>query len=379
MGIRVSRNMMKVALISLFFSTAASAGILDSCAKAFWILSGKADHYVSAPILPKAFALKRKIIRRLSELGGHRIHVIEESYRIGRSDYLKGLANLSLALEDTDPIWNRIKLSSITIGNSSRMYIDLDLFGLPYAYIPYNMATRSLSSDLSIRLLEFGIERKLKKDRTQLYFINKGLSDNQYKGTLEAFYNALEKGPIPEELGKLRDVIITRKGGISSSWSRLTDEDILQTDLNIPAHAIEDLEGLAIGVLESEVGARLARDYAYTGLDKGIGNAIVGAGVDRQTYREVLKKMVKKLAEGHITVESFRPEGPDSIGLKNLARIHITEGGRDFTRERDDNLFDLYLPAGIILDDAPLSLPSSVPLLPNAMALLIARHFSRMK
>ena len=358
--------MIKLVLICLLFSTAVSANVLYSCAKAYGILLNKTAHYVSAPFSPKAFAFKQKIMRRFSELGGHRMYGIEKSPSIGRSDYLKGLANLSLALEDSGPIWNRIKLNSITIDDDSRIYIRSDLLGLPYATIPYNMATYSLLSGLSIRLLEFGIRRKLKRGDWSFRINNRGLTTNQYQNALEAFYNALERGPLPEEMSKINDITISKGEGddISPRWQQLTIEGIFQTDLVIPVHAIEDLEGLAIGVLESEVGKRLADNYGHIDRHREIGSAIVGDGVDRQTYREVLKKMVKKLAEGQIAVESFRQEGPDSIGLKNLARIHITEGGRDFTRERDDNLFELYLPADIILDDAPLALPSSVPLLP---------------
>ncbi len=341
--------MIRVTFVCLFLSTAASADVSDSCFRAFGILTEKAAHYVVAPFSPKKFALKQKIMRRFSQLGGHRIHGIEKSYSLDRSDYLKGLANLGLALEDADPIWNQIKLNSIFITESSSISIHLNTVGLPYASIPYDTVAHSLVLNLSIELLEFGIRRKLKKNWP--FIKNKGLAGNKYQNALQAFYNALEKGPIPEELGKLRDVIITRKGDISYDPStRVRGEEGLMADLYVPAHAVEDLEGIAVGVLESEVGARLFKDYTYISHYRYIGNAVVNDGVERKTYREVLKKMIKKLTEG------------PTIDLKNLAHIHITKGGGEVSvRQRGDGLFDFYLPAEIILNDAPLALPSSLP------------------
>ena len=353
--------LMRIALICFFLSTSASANVLDSCAKVYGILLGKPVHYANLLLSPTTFALKQKIMRRFSQLGGHRPYLIANISGINKDDYRKGLANLATALEGSGPIWDRVKILSLSISDSSRIRIHQDL-NSAYAEIPYNTATHSLSINLSIRLLEFAIERKFKQRLSRAN--NAGLTNVQYKVALEAFYNALEKGPVPEEMEKLDDIAITKGSDISSPWSKLTDEDIFQTDLHIPVHAVEDLEGMAISVLEVEIGKRLARDYAYIGRYGKVGNAIVNAGVDRQTYREVLEKIIKKLTEDSIIVENFRPEDTDSIGLKNLARIHITDAGRDSIRERDDGLFDLYLPAGMILDDAPLALPSSLPLLP---------------
>ena len=354
--------MMKVALIFLFFSTSVSAGVFKSCGDlAFGILLGRPVLYANVLVAPTTFALKRKILRRFSQLGDHRPYLIGNAKGIDKDSYRKGLANLATALENSDPIWDRVQIISLSISDSSQIHISSDLRSA-YASIPYNAETHSLSTNLSIRLLEFAIERKFKKRFSRAN--DRGPTRVQYKNALEAFYNALEKDSIPEEMSKIGTVTITKGGDISSSWSKLTDEGIFQTDLRIPAHAVSDLEGIAIGVLESEVGKRLARDYAYIDRQGTIGNAIVNAGVDRQTYREVLKKMIRKLAKDSIIVENFRPEDTDSVGLKNLARIHITEAGGDSIRERDDDLFDLYLTAGMILDDAPLALPSSLPLLP---------------
>ena len=354
--------MMKMALICLFLLTSASVGASFSCADlVIDILLGRPFRYANLLLSPTTFALKRKIIRRFSQLGGHHPYIIQRGNGISKDDYRKGLASLATALEGSDPIWNQVKIASIFINDSSRIYVRPDLNSVNVR-IPYNAATHSLASNLSIRLLEFAIERKFNKRLGRAN--DRGLTDVQYKNALEAFYNALEKGPIPEEVSKIDSIYITKGGDISSNWTKLSSEGIFQTDLRIPAHAVEDLEGLAIGVLELEVGKRLARNYAYIDRQREIGNAIVNAGVDRQTYREVLKKIIKKLIEDSVVVENFRPEDTDSIGLKNLARIHITEGGRDSIRERDDGLFDLYLPVGMILDDAPLALPSSLPLLP---------------
>ena len=355
--------LMRMTLIFLFLSTSASAGTFNSCSHfAFDILVGRPMRHANVLLAPTAFALKRKILRRFSQLRGHRPYLITKGSGVDKDDYRKGLANLATALEDFGPIWGQVKISAIAITDSSRIGIAQDVFGLISVDIPYNIPTRSLSLNFSSRLLEFAIGRKLKNRSFSAK--NEGLTRVQYKNALEAFYNALEKGPVPEEMEKLDDIAITKGSDISSPWSKLTDEDIFQTDLHIPVHAVEDLEGMAISVLEVEIGKRLARDYAYIGRYGKVGNAIVNAGVDRQTYREVLKKIMKKLTEDSIIVENFRPEDTDSVGLKNLARIHITDAGRDSIRERDDGLFDLYLPAGMILDDAPLALPSSLPLLP---------------
>ena len=357
---------MRMALIFLFLSISASVQATFSCARAYGILLGKTNHYIGAPFAPRAFILRRKIMRRFSQLGGHRIHSIIKDNSIDNSDYLKGLANLAHALEDADPIWSRIKLSSIFITNNSRIFIHLDLFGLPTAHIPYDVAAHSFSSNLSKRFLEFGIERKLKKDWS-FRIKNKGLTNVQYKNALEAFYNALEKGPVPEEMRKVSDVNIAKGGDVSSFRSDLTDEDIFQIGLTIPSHTVEDLEGIALGVLESEVGERLARNYAYFGRHRGIANAIVSDGVDRQTYREVLEKMIEKLIEGSIAIDAAKnlgPEDPDPLDLRNLARIHITKAGEVSTRQRGDGLFDLYLPADVILDDIPITINFSRLLLP---------------
>ena len=280
--------MMKVALICLFLSTSASAGAFKSCADlAFHILLGRPFHYANILFTPTVFALKRKIMRRFSQQGGHRPYVILKS-GIDKDDYRKGLANLAIALEDSGPIWDRVKISSIVINDTSRIHVYWDLNSVS-VHIPYNAETHSLALNLSSRLLEFAIGRKLKKQSFSVE--NKGLTKVQYKNALEVFYNALEKGPIPGEISKVDDITITKEGDISFPWSKLTDKGIFQTDLH-------------------------------------------------------------------------GPKVPDRMDLRNLAGIHITKvGGEVSVQQRDDGLFDLYLPTDFILNDNPINLTR--PLLPS--------------
>ena len=355
--------LMRMALIFLFLSISASADVLDSCIRATGILLNKAAHYLSPPFTPKTFFLKRKIMRRFSQLGGYRIHSIVKHYGLSNDNYLKGLGNLNFALENADPIWNKVKLKAIFIGDTTNTLVHLDLFGLCVISIRYNEEAHSIPLKLSAGLLGFGIKDKLKKD-CPFPIKSKGLTGEQYKNALEAFYNALEKGPIPKELKKLRGITIIKEGSISYAWSFLPGEDMPRPVLNIPAHIVSDLERVAIGVLESQVAEKMAEDYAYSGYSINIDNAIVNDGVERQTYREVLEKMIEKLTEGSIAKENLRPEDPDPLDLRNLARIHITKVGEVSTRQRGDGLFDLYLPADVILDDIPITVNFSRLLLP---------------
>ena len=336
--------LIRMALIFLFLSISASADVLDSCFRAFDTLVDKTVYYASAP-----FALKRKIMHGFSQLGGHRIRRISQGIDIDRDDYLKGLANLAHALEDVGPVWKRIKLDTIFISGNSDITVLKSQTGELIVGIPYDMAAHSFSLDLSIGLLEFGIRHKIKESMFLHNIKNKGLTRHQYKNGLEAFYNALEEGSIPEELSKLREITITRGGLIDSSRPLLSNQSTFRTDLHFLVYAASDLEGMAIAVLESEVGERLARNYnAYRVYYRDIGNVIVSAGANRQTYREVLKKMIKKLSETSAV----------GLDLRNLMRIHITKAGEEISsRQWGDGLFDLYLPADVILDDAPINFP----------------------
>ena len=51
---------------------------------------------------------------------------------------------MALALEETEPIWNKIKLKSIFINDLSHTYFYLGLFELPTISIPYNAVAHSL-------------------------------------------------------------------------------------------------------------------------------------------------------------------------------------------------------------------------------------------
>ena len=198
---RLSCNMMKVVLICLFLSVSASAKASFSCARAFEILT-------ALFFAPDTFALKQKIMRRFSELGGHRVDRVLQGGDIDLDDYRKGLANLAHALEDADLFWNRIKLDTIILSGDARIVVFDSGIGRLVAGIPYNMPAESILPTLSTSLLKFGIERKLRKLKETKKFLrildrDENLSEDEYREALEALYEVLNKGPIPVELKKI--------------------------------------------------------------------------------------------------------------------------------------------------------------------------------
>ncbi len=358
--------MMKVAFIYLFLSTAAAANASSLCRWATDTL-----FLMTRP--SESSVLERQIKQKFYALHDQRVKSVEKATGVDEDDYFAGLSNLAKALDGRDvTARNPVKFDSIYITRRGGISVRMDIFGEPYVNIPHNTPKDSIHPALSNSLLEFGIERKLKKRRGILGIVGRGenLSDGEYGDALETFYKALEEGPVPEELGKLYEITITKEKGFSSSfWSSdISNEGLFRASLNVPAHVVDDLEGMAIAVLELEATNRLAKNYSWRGYRNGIDNIMVGSGVDRKVYKEVLKKLIAKLTDSSIMVPNkFRSGNTGGVDLANLGRIHIINTSGAFTARhysaRDGApLVDLFFPANATID--PFAFPHFFSLSP---------------
>ena len=363
MGIRFSCNMMKVVLICLFFSTAASANTPSLCKRLL-------NSLFSTTLPSKTAVLEWGIKQRFYERHGLRIKTLERAMGVSDDDYSIGLSNLEEALDFDVPIWNSVQFDSVYITRRGDTSVRLDIFGEPYVNIPSNMSRHSSPSllfTLSSSLMEFGIERKIRKRKGILGIV--GGRENfshrlEYNNALENFYDVLETGLVPEELGKLYEISITKEKNISFSfWSSdISNEGLFRASLNVPAHAVRDLEGMAVAVLESEVTSRLAKNYSWRGYRRDIDNVmVVEDGVNRKAYKEVLKKLIAKLIDSSIMVPNKARSGnTGGVDLANLQRIHITKVGSQFTAHHysasdGTPLVDLFFPENAVID--PLAFP----------------------
>ena len=353
--------MMKVVLICLFFSTAASANSPSLCRRLL-------DAFFSTTPPSKTAVLEREIKQRFIKIGVQHVKTIERATGVSEDEYFTGLSNLSEALNMPTLMWNFVKFDSVYITRRGGVSVRLDIFGEPYVNIPHDMPAASIPNALSNSLMEFGIERKIRKRKGILGIV--GGSENfshplEYGNALEAFYNALVKGPVPEELGKLYEINITKGHGFSSSFwsSEISNEGLFRASLDVPGrvHAVENLEGMAVAVLESEVTSRLAKNYSWRGYRRNIDSVIVNGGVDPRAYKRVLKKLIAKLIDSSIMAPNKAQQGnTGGVDLSNLRRIHIVKAGVEFSTHHHSasdgtSLVDLIFPENAVIDPLAFS------------------------
>ena len=352
--------MMKVVLICLFLSTAASANSPSLCRRLL-------DTFFSTTPPSKTAVLEREIKQRFIKIGVQHVKTIERATGVSEDEYFTGLSNLSEALNMPTLMWNFVKFDSVYITRRGGVSVRLDIFGEPYVNIPHDMPAASIPNALSNSLMEFGIERKIRKRKGILGIV--GGSENfshplEYGNALEAFYNALIKGSIPEELGKLYEINVTKEGKTSFSFwsSEISNEGLFRASLNVPVHKVSDLEGMAVAVLESEVTSRLAKNYSWRGYRRDVDNImVVGDDVDRKAYKRLLKKLIDKLIDGSIMVPNRAKQGnTGGVDLSNLGRIYIKEAGVEFSTHHHSasdgtSLVDLIFPENAVIDPLAFS------------------------
>ena len=353
--------MIKIILISLFFSTAVSAKIPPWCKRAFDVL-------FSTTPPSRTAVLEREIKRNLSLVDGMHIKTLERAAGVSEDDYFMALSNLSDALH-RHGFWSPVKFDSIYVTRRGGVSVRLDIFGEPYVNIPHDAPASSLHSALVNSLLEFGIERKIRKRRGILGIVggSENFSDQlEYGNALENLYFTLSQGPIPEELGKLYEINLTKEDKISFSfWSSdISNEGLFRASLNVPARvaAAGDLEEIAIAVLEAEVTSRLARNYSWRGYRRDIDNVmVVDDGVDRRAYKRLLKKLIAKLIDNSLmTPNKARQGNTGGVDLANLERIHIVKAGNQFFAHHysvsdGTPLVDISFPVNAVIE--PLAFP----------------------
>ena len=360
---------MKAVLISLFFSTAALANTPSLCRRLL-------DTFFPTTPPSRTAVLERQIKQKFLTFSELHIKTIEKATGVDEDDYFTGLSNLNLALK-AGVVWDSVKFDSIYITKSSGIGVHLDTSGKLYVNIPHDMPAHSILPTLSTSLLEFGIERKLKKRKSLLRILNRdeSLPEDEYREALEVFYKVLDKGPIPEELEKIHGITIYEwsiRGDLPRELdisyledSGISEQGVLRAHLAMPVRSVLDLEGMAIAVLELEVAQRLIKDYSYHDPSLRFGPVVVNDGVDRKMYKRVLKKLIERLTDNSITTsKNLQPD------LKNLRRIHVVKyvndeggvnyySGKSFTSD-GDHFFDLFFPDEIVLRDAPMVIPSSL-------------------
>ena len=330
--------MVKVAFIGLFFSTAASASIPPLCVRLWRGL-------VPATSPSRTAVLEQKIVQKFSVATGLRIKTIERAAGVSEDDYFAGLSNLNQAVHMGLWVPTSLKFDSIYITRRGGVSVRLDIFGEPYVSVPHDMSPSYFPLTLFNNLLEFGIERKIRKRRGILGIVggSENFSDElEYGNALENLYFTLSQGPIPEELGKLYEINLTTEDKISFSfWSSdISNEGFFRASLNVPARvaAAGDLEEIAIAVLEAEVTSRLAKNYSWRGYRKDIDNVmVVEDGVDRSAYKRMLRKLIARLIDNSLmlpTRKGPRQVNTYGVDLSNLGRIYITEAGNEFSSHR---------------------------------------------
>ena len=203
-------------LLSALLPTLSAAGVCDD---AFSWLYSTATYYTVEPLFRRTFPVKRRIVRRLRELGGRRIFYIRKGEGVDSDEYRVGLIKVAQTLEDYDGKFvSGPAVHSITI-DDNKSITSFSSMGHPRFIIPYDTPRGGLADRIAASLLEQEIGRTV-KGGLELHQAE-DLGNRAYVEALEQFLEVLRRtDPRSAEADVLRSIKLL----IFTEQDRYTDK-----------------------------------------------------------------------------------------------------------------------------------------------------------